>query len=71
MIQVFRVVLSAELTGFLLPVYITVPQLPEHEVHMGVTCHCQAKVMIKSLIFYQLFVFAVGSNAEKASGVGF
>lgn len=50
--------LSVGLTGFLLSFCITVPQLPEHEVHVGVACRCQAKGKgdDKFTYFYQLCI---------------
>lgn len=51
MIKVFQVVLSAGFTAFLVPLYITVSQFPEHKVWVEIACYCQEEVMINSFIF--------------------
>lgn len=51
MIKVFRVVLSAGFTAFLVLLYITVPQFPEHKVWVEITHYCQEEVLINSFIF--------------------
>lgn len=51
MIQVFRAVLSAGFTAFLVPLYITVPQFPKHKVWVGIAGYCQEEVMRNSFIF--------------------